>query len=507
MTSGDVAIPGARVAARGWGWRHAGRTRWAVRDLELDIEPGERVLLLGSSGAGKSTLLHALAGVLGGDDDGESVGTLTVDGAAPGSARGRVGLVLQDPDSQTVMARVGDDVAFGCENLGVPREQIWPRVHAALRAVGLALPLDTPTAALSGGQKQRLALAGALAMRPGLLLLDEPTANLDPLGVAEVRDAVETLARESSATVVIVEHRVRVWADIVDRVIVLDAAGGILADGEPAEVLRREASVLDAAGIWLPNIAFERTRPAAADGTSLLVGRELAVGRTPFGTRTPQVASSGIEFCARRGRALAVVGANGAGKSTLALTAAGLLPPVAGAVEATEALRRGARPEPVRWRSRELVSRIGSVFQDPEHQFVRSRVRDELAVGALVSGLDRQATTARVDELMQRLRLTRLADANPFTLSGGEKRRLSVATALATRPDLLVLDEPTFGQDARTWRELAALLDELLTDGHAAIVVTHDEALVKVLADDVLELGAGSSTDGVAQVPTREASR
>ncbi len=142
------------------------------------------MLLLGPSGSGKSTLLHALAGVLGGDDEGEHSGELTVDGVAPDAARGHAGLVLQDPESQTVMARVGDDVAFGCENLGVPRAEIWERVPAALDAVGLTVPLSHPTAELSGGQKQRLALAGALAMRPGLLLLDEPTANLDPAGVA-----------------------------------------------------------------------------------------------------------------------------------------------------------------------------------------------------------------------------------------------------------------------------------------------------------------------------------
>ena len=165
-------MPGARVSARGWGWRHAGRDDWAVRDLDLTIEPGERVLLLGASGAGKSTVIHGLAGVLGGDEEGESTGQLTLDGDHPASRRGRAGLVLQDPDSQVILARVGDDVAFGCENLGVPREETWRRVREALAIVGLDLPLEHSTEALSGGQKQRLALAGVLAMRPGLLLLD-----------------------------------------------------------------------------------------------------------------------------------------------------------------------------------------------------------------------------------------------------------------------------------------------------------------------------------------------
>ena len=204
------AVPGVRVRARGWGWRHAGRRAWALRDVNLDIAPGERVLVLGASGAGKSTLMGGLAGLLGGEDEGESLGELTLDGRLPHAARERVGLVMQDPEAQVVLARLGDDVAFGCENLGVPREEIWVRVRDALDAVGLHLPLDHPTSKLSGGQKQRLALASVLAMRPGLLLLDEPTANLDPHGVDEVRAAAERVLERTGATLVVVEHRVDV---------------------------------------------------------------------------------------------------------------------------------------------------------------------------------------------------------------------------------------------------------------------------------------------------------
>lgn len=234
MTPLDGPLPRAvQVSARGWGWRHAGRRAFAARHLDLELTPGERVLLLGASGAGKSTVLHALAGVLGSNDEGEQEGDLLLDGVPPAAARGRAGLVLQDPESQVVLARVGDEVAFAAENLAVPRDEIWRRVHRALDDVGLDLPLDHPTTALSGGQKQRLALASVLAMEPGLLLLDEPTANLDPDGVVEVRDAVIRVLDRTRATLVVVEHRVAVWADVVDRVIVLDADGGVLADGAP----------------------------------------------------------------------------------------------------------------------------------------------------------------------------------------------------------------------------------------------------------------------------------
>ncbi len=481
---------GARVRARGWGWRHAARRGPAVSGLDLDIEPGERVLLLGASGAGKSTLIQALAGVLGGDEEGEQTGELLIDGRAPSASRGEAGLVLQDPDSQVVLARVGDDVAFACENLGVPRDEIWRRVAAAVRAVGLDLPLEHPTSALSGGQKQRLALAGAIAMRPRLLLLDEPTANLDPDGVREVRDAVGRSLDGSEATLIVIEHRVAVWRDLVHRVIVLEPGGGVLADGTPDAVLEREGARLSAAGVWVPGFppAPPTRTGTVADRVRLLTATGLAVGRPVFGERRPRVVNSGIDLALAAGTSTVITGANGTGKSTTALTLAGLLAPVGGELRAEPALARGRGPAPLRWRSRELLGRIGTVFQEPEHQFLRSTVRDELAVGPAALRLPPAEIGERIDELLARLRLDRLASANPFTLSGGEQRRLSVATVLATRPQLLVLDEPTFGQDSRTWQQLVALFAELLDAGTAMLTVTHDLDFVAAIADDEVRL-------------------
>ncbi len=474
-----------RIDVRGWGWRHASRSSWAVRELEFTIRPGERVLLLGASGAGKSTLLHGLAGVLGGDEEGDSVGELLIDGMPAAEARGRCGLVLQDPDSQVILARVGDDVAFGCENLGLPRDEIWRRVGAAVAAVGLEVSLDRSTSARSGGQKQRLALAGVLAMQPGLLLLDEPTANLDPEGVVEVQEAVSRVVADRSSTLVIVEHRVDVWLPLVDRVIVLAADGGVLADGEPARVLRDHGASLAAAGVWVPGFApAQPARRRVVSSDALLTAEALDVARMP---RHP--VAENIELRVMAGRALALTGPNGAGKSTAALTLAGLLPPAGGELRAHDSLAAGAGRSPIRWKSRQLLTRIGTVFQDPEHQFLTARVRDELAVGPKALGQTSTQITAIVNELLQRLRLTHLAEANPFTLSGGEKRRLSVATILASKPSILVLDEPTFGQDSRTWGELVALLAELVDEGRALVAVTHDLAFVEALADDVFELG------------------
>jgi energy-coupling factor transport system ATP-binding protein len=475
----------AAVEARSWGWRHASRQAWAVRDASFRIEPGERVLLLGASGSGKSTLMHGLAGVLGGEDEGEHEGSLLIDGMPAAQARGRAGLVLQDPDAQVILARVGDDVAFGCENLGVPRDEIWPRVGAALEAVGLVLPLDRQTKTLSGGQKQRLALAGLLAMRPGLVLLDEPTANLDPDGVREVRDAVGRLLDAQPATIVVVEHRVEVWLPIVSRVIVL-GDGGVLADGEPGAVLRREGAALAARGVWVPGIPPARPPgPSRPPGRSLLEASDLAVERV-----AGHPVAGGIDVSVREGAALAITGPNGAGKSTLGLTLAGLLAPAFGTLTATPELAGTAGPAPIRWRSKELLTRIGTVFQDPEHQLLARTVREELEVGPRALGLGDAETGRRVDELLGRLRLAPLARANPYTLSGGEKRRLTVAAALATAPRVLVLDEPTFGQDARTWSELVALLARLRVEGSAIVAITHDADVVDALHADRLTLEA-----------------
>ncbi|WP_374953411.1 ABC transporter ATP-binding protein [Arthrobacter sp. N199823] len=491
----------ARISAKGWGWQHSGRHTRAVHDLDLEIEPGERVLLLGPSGAGKSTLLHALAGVLGDDEDANESGQLLIDGRPVAESRGRSGLMQQDPDSQVVLSRIGDDVAFGAENLSVPREEIWRRVIAALESVGLDLPLDHPSSSLSGGQKQRLGLAGMLAMRPGLLLLDEPTANLDPAGVVEVRDAVRRSLDESGATLVVVEHRVSVWLDVVDRIVVLAPArlgepGGVLFDGPPAQVMAQSRELLAAAGIWVPGyVPHVRPRtllphaminPDDAGAHLLLEAASLAVSRTKGRKRHPVVPAAVVpSVLVKAGQALSVTGPNGAGKSTLALTLGGLLAPVAGRLTALPELARGAGPAPLKWRGRDLISRIGTVFQEPEHQFVAHSVREELLFAPRILGHGGDS----VDELLTRLRLEHLADANPFTLSGGEKRRLSVATVLAASPQVLILDEPTFGQDANTWAELASMLTELLDAGTAVVSVTHDAAFTAVLGGSRLVLG------------------
>jgi energy-coupling factor transporter ATP-binding protein EcfA2 len=450
------------VKLTGFGWRHAGRKAWAVRDLDLHVAHGERVLLLGPSGAGKSTLLAALAGLLP-EDSGEAAGTVEIDGLDPRKARERVGILFQDPQTQLVMARSGDDVAFGLENRGVPGENIWPRVSDALDRTGFPYPLSRSTAALSGGEAQRLALAGVLALRPGLLLLDEPTANLDPAGAELIRESL-TRTRDPDTTMILIEHRVTEALPLVDRVVVLEPGGGVRADGPPELVFDFAGDRLAAEGVWVPGHPLLPRKAVLSPGLPLVRAENVTVAH-----RLPPTTMS-----TREGEVLAIAGPNGAGKSTLALVLGGLLRSSGGSLDAFPG------GSPFSWKARDLAGRIGSVFQNPEHQFVTSRVIDELTLT--------KPPKSRVDDLLDRLRLTHLAQANPFTLSGGEARRLSVATALAGAPRLLVLDEPTFGQDRRTWVELVDLLAELRTDGHGIVAVTHDELFVDCLADRVHRL-------------------
>lgn len=522
---------GARIELNNFSWHHPGRPEPVISGLNLTINPGEKVLLLGTSGAGKSTLLHAIAGVLH-DDDGESAGgTITINGQAPAEARGTAGMMQQDPESSIVMATVGNDVAFGPENLRVPREEIWGRVTEALTAVGLNhLPLDHPSSALSGGQKQRLGLAGILSMHPGAMILDEPTANLDPSGVQEVRDSILTAAEATGATLLVVEHRVSIWAPHMDRIIVLGEGGTITHDGAPDTVLTEARQELIDAGVWVPNYVprAPQNDSDSEQGEALLRAENLSITRaqpTPKQRRarrrtikrlgdTPAPAPTdlpvlrgGINLTLHAGEHLSVLGPNGAGKSTLALTLAGLLTAPDGTLAATDTLRdhgagqngqngQRAHWDVPTWTPAQMLSRIGYVFQEPEYQFIRGTVREELELGprrlAALNRvpLDEDELAARTDDLAARLRLNHLLDANPFTLSGGEKRRLSVASALATAPRILILDEPTFGQDARTWAELVDLIRELLADGTAVISITHDEDYTAALGGKSITLEA-----------------
>ena len=342
-----------------------------------------------------------------------------------------------------------------------------------------------------------------------MLLLDEPTANLDPDGVTQVVTAVRDVLDEFRSTMVLVEHHAEPWIDLIDRVIVLgsqtdqDAANGqerhtvIMADGTPDEVFRDPNLDFARLGIWVPrrymrgecrigaiHTGSEPDYPACEGiGEPVLCTKNLAIGRNG------KAVATGIDLAFKQGQITALVGANGAGKSTLALTLAGLLEPVDGEVSASGELAAGAHGvHPGDWKSTELASRISYVFQNPEHQFATGSVLDEVMLGPLRVGVEESQARERARTLLRRFDLLRYENANPYTLSGGEKRRLTVAAALASAPRVLILDEPTFGQDRCTWMQMVQLIHGLRSDGVSIIVVTHDRELVTALGARVIEL-------------------
>lgn len=530
-----------------WGYRYASRADFSVRGFSLHVPAGQRVLLLGASGLGKSTILEAAAGLIGSsdsqedEDGGQSEGKACVGGVPAPQALGRVGLVLQDPDAQVIFERLGDNVAFGPENRGVPREEIWRRVARSLEDVGLdGIPLDHETLHLSGGQTQRLALAGALAMRPDVLLLDEPTANLDPDGVRQVVRAVHAVVSEYRPTMVLVEHRADPWLDLLDRVVVVGQGSGkdgqvrteVLADGTPEEVFTRSGLDFGRLGIWVPR-RFARSPEPVLPGLTAAgnPGEEAAWGRVVLRTEGLSIGCKGraiagpldLEF--RSHEITALMGRNGAGKSTLALTLSGLLAPVSGRVaylggqgaspeasagrgprdpEGTEG-RKGV--DPISLSSRALAARVAYVFQNPEHQFARPTVLQEAMLAPLRTGMGEEAARRQARDLLREFGLERFEDANPYTLSGGQKRRLSVVSSLAASPSVMILDEPTFGQDRTSWEHMVRLIARLRDRGICVIVITHDRLLVRTLGARVIRLEETGKRNGPSPEPVSSPSR
>lgn len=518
------------------GVTYAGESTAAPASVSFDISPGEVVLLLGPSGSGKSTLTLALNGLIPHAIPAEVRGRVEVAGidtsrTTVAQLSTHVAMVFQDPDAQLVTGTLLDEVAFGPENLRMPVAEVLGRAEAALRRVGLWDRRNENPDRLSGGGRQRLAIACALAMGSPLLVLDEPTANLDPRGIEEVYAALGELIAAGDRAVLLVEHNLDAAVDLVDRVVVLDHEGRLAADGTVDEVLRGRADQLHAMGVWLPvaTIAALRLRragyrldPLPLTPAELRAALEASPANAGVGAgngvrdpdRTGPAEASvplltvrgltfhhgrtevlhGIDLDIGRGEFVAIVGANGAGKSTLIQAIAGVAPPPRGSVH-LDGLDVG------RADARTLSSRVGFVFQNPEHQFIANTVFDEIAHGLRRRHLPADEVRARTVELLRRFGLEERADAHPFKLSGGQKRRLSVGTALVAGAPMLVLDEPTFGQDRARADELLGLLGELNAEGTTVIVVTHDMQLVTDHAHRTVVLADGRV---VANGPTAD---
>jgi energy-coupling factor transport system ATP-binding protein len=471
-------------------------------NLTFSIEKNQSLLLLGPSGSGKSTLAYCLNKLYPEAVDGELKGSISFEGRnlddfIPGELNQKIGIVFQDPESQFCMLTVEEEVAFGLENFHVPRAEMEKKIDRALELVGLQAEKKTTIHTLSGGQKQKLAIACVLVLQPEVIILDEPTANLDPLSSADLVDTIARLKKERPFTLIVVEHKLDDWVELMDRCLVFDSSATILFDGSSEQCFAEFAPFLKKEGIWLPKVveaAIAAKNAGVYKGERLpLRSQELLSGlENPaafFKKDTKTMSKSepilevnglyarghlkNVSLTIHKGELTALVGANGSGKTTLSKCLAGLIPLTQGEIHFLDVPLS-------KWKEKDLFQLLGYVFQNPEHQFITDSVYEEIAFGL------EQKSSALAN--LEKIGLEKHANAHPFSLSQGQKRRLSVATMLVHEQELLILDEPTFGQDANTAYEIMRVLDE---KNGAVLMITHDMELVDQYADTVHVLDEG----------------
>jgi len=498
-------------------FRYRAASEPALSDVSFHIRPGELVGLLGRSGSGRSTLASTLNGTIPHLVRGDLKGRIflageDIQGRRPRDLADRVGFLFQDFEAQLFSTNVALEVAFGPENLGLPRQEIGRRVDQCLRLVGLYELRHKMPAGLSGGQKQRLALASVLALGPQILVLDEPTSDLDPAGRRDLMEAIRGLRRGRPLTLVMIDPEIDelTW---MDRLIVLDR-GRVAVDGTPAELWEatetlenlglkgftlarlatalgvssrwdsadRAAAIIKASGWQVKEGATDLLRRADADrknGEVLLEVEDLE-HRYPDGTQ----ALSGASFTIRRGEFVAILGQNGSGKTTLVKHLNGILVPTSGDIRLSGQSLRG-QPSM-------LLSRlVGLVFQNPDHQIFAERIRDEVAFGPRLQGLSEKEVAHRVDEALEAVGLAGAGDLDPFVLTKGSRQRVAVASTLATKPEVIILDEPTTGLDQHELDGMMALIQRLNQAGHTIVIITHAMSVAAAYARRVILMRNG----------------
>jgi energy-coupling factor transporter ATP-binding protein EcfA2 len=521
------------VLVRSLRFTYRGADRPALDGVDLEVAPGEYVAVLGASGTGKSTLCCAIGGLIPHFLRGEMTGEVQVFGVETASRpvsqiAEEVGLLFQEFESQLFCTSVELEVAFGPENLQVAPPEIRRRVSAALAAVGLAGLERREPATLSGGQKQRLALAAVLALQPRVLVMDEPTTDLDPAGRAEVFTMVRRLREEQGIAVVVAEHETEA-AFPADRVVLLDR--GCIAASDPPEVLLTQVDRLEEMGIAAPAVAHllarlgeppcldvaeaaERLRnrgdaldaPAAAAIRARDEARATGYGAPLLEAQGVEhryaggtLALTGIDLTVREGEFVALTGPNGSGKTTLAQHLNGLLRPTKGRVRVAGEVTAGVSVTT-------LARTVGYVFQNPDHQLFAETIADEVAFGPRNLGVAANEVRERVEEALVAVGLAGREGEDPFSLTKGERQRVAVASVLATRPRALILDEPTTGLDARERRSLMTLVRQLNEAGHTILCITHHLEIVAEYAHRMVVVRQGRLfLDGMTrEILTRE---
>ena len=490
-----------------------------LNNVNLKIKPGECVLLMGKSGCGKTLLCISLNGVIPHLVIGEVSGKVVVAGKDVHKTEVKdmakdVGIVFQNPDWQLCNIRVEDEVAFGLENLCFDPAEIRRRIDEALDFVGLENFHHRQVMNLSGGEKQRLAIASMLAMRPKILVLDAPTSNLDPVGTEEVCETVSRIKEETNTTLLIVEHNVDEIMHHIDKMVVMGVEGNVAYEGPPRELLDIRGNTLwQDLGLWLPQVsvmALELRNAAEFSNTKLKVPITVEEAADVFRKyvnlpfkceeRKPVEGSEdiilaedvhysypngvqalkGVDLKIKKGDLAAIVGQNGSGKSTFSLNCIGIYKPTSGHLEVAGFDIN--KTSPVR-----LARAVSYVFQYPEHQFVTPRIFDEVAYSLKILGgtISETEINKRVEDELEKLQLLELKDRHPYSLSMGQMRRLSVAAMLVTKPQVIFLDEPTYGQDRHSVKILMDRMDQLHDEGTTVIFITHNMKLVAEFAHSV----------------------
>lgn len=521
----SVAQPGRELADEAvWvedvSFTYQGGEKAALRELRFSQARGQMIGIMGASGAGKSTLAKCLNRIVPEFESGELRGAIRIlgrpiDGLRVADVASSVGMVFQDFESQLFSTNVTHEVAFALEQARMSRDEMASRIASAIEAVGLAGFEQRDPTSLSGGQKQRLAIASVLALRPSIIVFDEPTTDLDPEGRAEVFDLIRSL-RAQGLSLIVIEHEAEELRGC-DRLLLM-RDGSVLAEGTPAELMTR-LETLEHCGVRPPGInevlaklgigghaesvddaeaairrAFPKVRDAleqaappapSQDSPHLQSGVPLVeVQNISFSYPEGQSVLDSINLSIHPGEFLAIIGQNGSGKTTLAKHIVGLLTPRRGRV------LLGGRDRAT-LRASETAREAAYVFQNPDHQLFAPTVGEEVAFGPRNFGLDADEVERRCAEVLRAVGMDRLVDSDPFLLSKGERQRVAVASVLALRPRLLILDEPTTGLDYREQRRMMALVSELNRSGIAIVMITHTPWLVAEYARRVILMRAG----------------